>query len=112
MSDSILSDLNMLRFHVSRASTFDVQGFENDAVPYLEKIQLHSTPGPALDNAVSETRSCIAILAAKLRRQRAYGAPCRLEVLEARTMALAQIDRIALVLASAEISSPARTFGH
>jgi hypothetical protein len=112
MSHSILGDLNMLRFHVSRASRFDISRFESDALSYVEKIQSNCTPGPAVIDALSETRSCIAVLASKLRRERELGAPCRLEVLEARTTALAQINRIATLLESSEISSPARTFGH
>jgi hypothetical protein len=112
MFHSILGDLNMLKFHVSRASRFDISRFESDAFSYLEKIQSNYTPGPAVNDALSNTRSCIAVLVTKLRRERELGGPYRLEVLEARTTALAQINRIATLLESSEISSPTRTFGH
>lgn len=112
MSNSILGNLNMLTFHVSRATRFDISRFEGDAFSYLAKIQSSCTPGSAVNDAVLETRSCIAVLVAKLRRERELGAPYRLEVLEARTAALAQINRVAIVLGTSETSSPARSFGH
>lgn len=110
MSNSILGNLNMLTFHVSRATRFDISHFESDALSYLAQIQSNCTPVPAVNDAISGTRTCIAVLVAKLRRERELGAPYRLEVLEARTAALAQINRVAVVLGNSEISSPARAF--